>query len=248
MDSARPTETLHTRIIEDIRSKIVEGHWKPGHQLAKETELAARYGVARMTMNKVLTQLAQEGYVTRRKRSGTFVAQARVQSAVLEINNIGEEVAALGHSYSWTLLNSERRRMSQADLRALGVRRKVVEEEVLYLQGIHFAGNNPFCLETRAINLDVVPTALQMNFSKDVPGSWLLNTMPWSTARHQIRAVNASGRDAQLLDLPTGAACLEILRKTEIGTNWVTYARLLYPGEAHQLIAEFEPRAAGEAP
>jgi GntR family transcriptional regulator, histidine utilization repressor len=246
MASTRSTETLHSRILEDIRKKIVDGVWRPGHQMARETDLAESYGVSRMTMNKVLTQLAVEGYVIRRKRSGTFVARARAQSAVLEINNIGDEVAALGRSYRWALGRSERRHLDQADLRGFGIRREVIEDEVLYLQGVHFADDAPFCLETRAINLSVVPQACDINFAAEVPGSWLLKTMPWSTARHQVRAINAQGEEAKLLELPVGAACLEILRETKIDADWVTCARFLYPGEAHQLVAEFEARAGGE--
>jgi GntR family histidine utilization transcriptional repressor len=125
--------------------------------------------------------------------------------------------------------------------------RDSIEEESIVLQGVHFAGAEPFCLETRAINVAAVPMATEMDFSVSAPGIWLLQSMPWSTARHVIRAVNATGRDASLLDLPLGSACLEMLRETRSGGNWVTYARLLYPGEAHQLVAEFEPQAGGEA-
>lgn len=207
--------------------------------------MAQSYGVSRMTMNKALTQLAQEGYLIRRKRSGTFVAHARAQSAVLEINNIANEVSRLGREYCWKLLLCERRRLQQSDLRLLGVIDGDLAKstgDVVFLQGVHFSGSDPFCLETRAINLDSVPSAISRDFSKEVPGIWLLNSMPWSTARHVIRAVNAIGRDANLLDLPLGTACLEMLRETGSGGKWVTFARLLYPGEAHQLVAEFDPR------
>ena len=243
MAAHQPAETLHARLIEGFRRQIVDGVWPAGHQLPKETELAARHGVSRMTMNKALTQLAQEGYVVRRKRSGTFVAEARAQSAILEINNIAEEVAALGHTHRWQLLTREQRRLEPADLHLLGVLRPHLTEEVLYLQGVHFSDQRPFCLETRAINLAAVPAAADQDFAAEAPGNWLLRAMPWTTARHQVRAINVTGREAKLLDLTVGAACLDILRKTESAGAWVTYARLLYPGEAHQLVAEFEPRA-----
>ena len=245
--SDRTTGSLHSRIFEEIRSRIIGGGWRPGFQLPKETDLAQAYGVSRMTMNKALSRLAQEGYLVRRKRSGTFVAHARTQSAALEINNISNEVRDLGREYRWQLMSVERRRLQQTDLRLLGVMRSVVEEEAIFLQGVHFAGSEPFCFETRAINLDSVPLADKVDFTASAPGPWLLHSMPWSTARHVIRAVNASGRDANVLDLPLGSACLEMLRETRAGGIWVTYARLLYPGEAHQLVAEFEPRAGAEA-
>ena len=215
----------------------------PGYQFTKETELAKHYGVSRMTMNKALTQLAQEGFIIRKKRRGTFVAEARRQSAVLEINIPGDEVAALGKRYDWRLTRAEMRQLGPGDLRLLGVRRGSVPEPALVLQGVHLADDAPFCFETRAINLSSTPEAASVDFAVEVPGSWLLRSMPWTTARHAVRAINAGGSDARVLDLAVGEACLEILRKTEIVEGWVTYARLLYPGDAYQLTAEFEPRA-----
>jgi GntR family histidine utilization transcriptional repressor len=241
----RGAGSLHTRIRDDIRARILEGSWAPGDRLARETELAAAYGVSRMTMNKALNQLAQEGYLVRRKRGGTFVARERTQSAVLAIGTIAEEVAALGRAYRWQLLDRDRRYLVPADLHRLGVRRRVVEEETVVLSGLHLADEAPFCLETRAINLDAVPGAAQAEFATEVPGQWLLRTMPWTTARHQVRAVNVTGGEARALGLGDGAAGLEILRKTQHGGDWVTYVRMLYPGEAHQLVAEFGPEATG---
>lgn len=235
--------TRHAQILDEIRARIVHGDWPPGHQLAKETELARQYGVSRMTMNKALTQLAQEGFVIRKKRSGTVVAEARTQSAVLEINIVADEVAALGKRYGWRLLNMATRKLAPADLHHLGVRRKSLPEQAIVLQGVHYADDEPFCLETRAINLTSAPDAASVDFAVEVPGSWLLRSLPWTTARHSVRAINVSGEDAKLLDHAVGTACLEILRKTVIGENWVTYARLVYPGDAYQLTAEFGPKA-----
>ncbi|WP_434286881.1 UTRA domain-containing protein [Celeribacter sp. SCSIO 80788] len=239
------SDTLHGRILEEFSRNIVDGTWPPGYLLPKETELAEQYGVSRMTMNKVLTRLASEGFVIRRKRSGTVVAQPRAESAVLAINNIGEEVAALGRRYKWSLLSSESRASNAQDRRLLGLNEDEAKDKSLFLQGLHFSNDEPFCLETRAINTKMVPGALDVDFEKDVPGAWLLTTMPWTKARHHVRAINVSGRDATLLELPVGAACLEVLRRTQIDAHWVTCARLLYPGEAHQLIAEFDGKLGG---
>lgn len=234
------SDTLYGRILEEFSRNIIEGNWPPGHALPKETELAEQHGVSRMTMNKVLTRLAADGYVIRRKRSGTVVAQPRAESAVLAINNIGEEVSALGRVYKWTLLSLENRAANSQDRRLLTLNDEDGHDHTMVLQGLHYSNDEPFCLETRAINTKMVPDALTVDFEKDVPGAWLLNSMPWTKARHYVRAINVSGRDATLLQLPVGAACLEVLRRTQIDSNWVTCARLLYPGEAHQLIAEFD--------
>ena len=213
--------TLHSRILEELTRKIVDGTWHPGHRLPKETELADDYGVSRMTMNKVLTQLATDGYVVRRKRTGTVVAQPRTQSAVLAINNIADEVAALGRRYRWQLLSAEERPRTPVDQRMLGLEGGAGESRTLFLKGMHYSNDAPFCFERRAINLVTVPGAESHDFSDTVPGAWLLQTMPWTNARNHVRAVNASGLDAQRLELPEGAACLEILRKTQSASIWV---------------------------
>ncbi|MBU2959311.1 UTRA domain-containing protein [Citreicella sp. C3M06] len=234
------SETLHGRILNEFSRKIIDGTWPPGFLLPKETELAEQYGVSRMTMNKVMIRLASEGYVIRRKRIGTVVAQPRAESAVLAINNIAEEVAALGRRYKWSLQSCESRAGNAQDRRLLSLNEDEAQDKALFLQGLHYSNDEPFCLETRVINTTLVPDAMSVDFNKEVPGSWLLKTIPWTKARHHVRALNVSGRDATLLELPVGAACLEMLRRTQIDAHWVTCARLLYPGEAHQLIAEFD--------
>lgn len=234
-------DTRHARISAEMRQNILSGLWPPGHPLPKETDLAAAHGVSRMTMNKVLTQLSREGLLLRRRRSGTVVAQQRGQSAVMEIADIAQEIAGLGRLYAWRLLEAELRPLQESERSLLDLREDGGMQAMLILAGLHLADGEAFCLETRAINTRIAPAALEADFSTTVPGQWLLHSMPFSAASHRIRAVNALGKDARHLELPIGAACLEILRKTRIDQSWVTHVRLLYPGAAHQLIAEFAP-------
>lgn len=241
MPAPKPSEARHTRIADDIRQMILKGSWPPGHLLPKETDLAASYNVSRMTMNKVLTELSKEGLLVRRRRSGTVVAQPRAQSAVMAINDIAQEVSALGLHHEWRLLAADTRGLTDRERHLLSLDADTKDRKVLLLHGLHLAAGAAFCLEMRAIDINVVPDALVADFKTTVPGQWLLKTMPFTSASHRIRAINALGQDAKLLDLAVGAACLEILRETRIGESWVTHVRLLYPGEAHQLVAQFSP-------
>ena len=242
MPETKPAGFLHARITENMRQNILKGEWEPGRPLPRETDLADSYCVSRMTMNKVLTQLSREGFLVRRKRSGTFVAQPRAQSAVMAINDIVQEVAALGMTYEWRLFEARLRTLSDSKHRLLDLSADAQDRKVFVVSGLHLAQGRPFCLETRAIDARVVPAVLTKDFKITVPGQWLLQSIPFSTASNRIRAVNSAGRDARVLDLPVGAACLEVLRKTKIEQSWVTHVRLLYPGEAHQLVAEFAPQ------
>jgi len=247
MSKTKAPESHHSRIIATLRQSIVDGTLLPGHRFPKETDLAVQYGVSRMTMNKVLTQLTSEGFLVRRKRSGTFVSQPRGQSAVMEINDIAQEVAELGLPYSWDLNAMSTRPLNDSERLLLEISSET-DGHILVLEGLHRARGKPFCLELRAINLEAVPEAEEQDFAQSVPGQWLLRSMPFSAANHRVRAINAQGNDARLLEVPAGTACLEILRRTRIEQSWVTRVRLLYPGELHQLVADFTPRQGGWGP
>lgn len=230
--------TLHQRILSDIEGRIVSGDWPPGHRIPFELALAEQYDCSRMTVNKVLTQLARAGLIERRKRSGSFVTQPQAQSAVLEIHDIKSEVVSLNLLYSYKVVKCIKRKGRLDDSRRLQFAGPV---SVLEVTCIHYASRRPFCLEDRVINLDVVPEAAEADFDVLSPGPWLTNQVPWSTAEHLIRAVSAEGEAVSNLDIAKGAACLVIERRTWSGTGPITHVRLTYPGDRHTLVARFTP-------
>ena len=108
-DRAEPV-TLHDRIRAEIEDRILTGAWKPGHRIPYEHELTAQFGCARMTVNKAIASLVDAGLIVRRRRVGSFVAQPRIHSAVLDIPDIQGEVTARGAVYGLALLYRRRRK------------------------------------------------------------------------------------------------------------------------------------------
>lgn len=234
------TRTLHQRIVAEMERKIVSGRWPVGHRLPFEVDLARDYGCSRMTVNKVLTQLARAGLVERVRRRGTFVRPPAAQSAVLEIHDIRSEVSQLGLSYAFAVTRRERRKATAADRRRLDV---PPATPVLDITCVHLAGGRPFCVESRLVNLAVVPGAARADFAETPPGPWLLSQVPWSSAEHRIHAIGADAATAAELDVSEGTACLVIERRTWSGAadRPVTQVRLTYPGDRHALVARFAP-------
>ncbi|MCJ9749724.1 histidine utilization repressor [Neorhizobium sp. BETTINA12A] len=230
--------TLHHRILSDIEGRIVSGEWPPGYRLPFEVDLAVQYGCSRMTANKVLTHLARAGLIERRKKSGSFVSQPVTQAAVLEIHSIEAEVRSLKLAYSYRLENRVRREATPLDRQHLELSETA---SVLDLVCLHHAGERPFCLEERLINLTTVPEAESEDFSKSAPGTWLISQIPWSTAEHRIYAQSAGAEVAKRLDISRNAACLAIERRTWGSTGPVTFVRFTYPGDRHALVARFTP-------
>jgi len=238
-DGTEQRMTHHDRIIIEIRDRITRRDWPPGFQLPFETQLAEAHGVSRMTMNKVLAQLTREGFLVRRKKLGTFVARPVARAAVLEIADIEAEVAALGLDWRFDLLNRSLRAPTPDE--AASARIADSAGPVLALRGVHHAGGLPFCHEARIINPAMAPAAQEVDFRGVAPGAWLLGEIPWTSAHHRIRAVPATGTLARDLGLSGGTACMEVTRRTEAGGHWVTLVTLTYPGDRHELVAEFGP-------
>ena len=69
---------LYQRIRNDLEARIMSGDWPPGHRVPFEHELMETYSCSRMTVNKVLSALADAGLVVRRRRARQLrVAAAR---------------------------------------------------------------------------------------------------------------------------------------------------------------------------
>jgi GntR family transcriptional regulator, histidine utilization repressor len=232
------SSSLHQRILSEIEEKILSGEWPPGYRIPFEHELTEHYQCSRMTVNKVLTQLASAGLIERRRKAGSFVTQPRLQSAVLEISEIKAEVAALGLSYHHEVIERHQRRPKASDRELLGPN---VKGPILDLVCHHFGGSRPFCLEERLINSAAVPEVLEEKFKTIAPGSWLVSQVPWSSAEHRIRASQANQRTAKILNIPVNTACLIIERRTFSEGKPITFVRLTYPGNRHELVAHFEP-------
>jgi GntR family histidine utilization transcriptional repressor len=237
--------TIEERIRADVEGRIRSGEWRPGDRIPFEHEFVTQYGCARATVGKALTSLARAGLIERRRKAGSFVAMPHMQSAALDIPDIGAVITAQGEAYRFALADRAIRPVdaADADQQRLGATGKL-----LWLKGVHFAGDTPFAAEDRAISLATVPEALDMAFDSLAPGSWLLGHVPWTHARHRISAQNAGASWGQRLGIPATEACLVIERWTWRGGDGghdapVTFARQLFPGRLHDLVADFAPAA-----
>jgi len=228
---------IHAQIRSDIEARIMSGEWKPGTRIPYEHQLMASYGCSRMTVNRALRVLIDGGLLESRRRAGTYVSHPRIHRAALEIPDIRDEIAGQGETYRLDLDRREIRIASEEDRRLL----QIEGGEVLALECRHHAGGRAYALERRLINLAAVPEAAGVDFAAEPPGSWLLAHVPWTEAEHRITAFNAGAKELVALGIAAGAACMALERWTWRGAERITYARQVYPGDRHALVAHFRP-------
>ncbi|MGH2411011.1 MAG: GntR family transcriptional regulator, partial [Chloroflexota bacterium] len=78
---------IHYQFKKMLLDQILSGHLPPGTQLPTEGEYARRFGVSLAPIRQALGDLAQQGYIERRTRRGTFVRQRKIAQKIASLSS-----------------------------------------------------------------------------------------------------------------------------------------------------------------
>lgn len=215
-----------------LMTRIRSGEFAPDHQIPPEEKLAQSFGVSRMTANKAIRDLVQEGYLVRQAGLGTFVTDQKAESPLNDVNNIADEVRQRGHQYSNRVLRCEAVAADDETALKLGVR---MGAEVFHSVLIHLDNGRPIQLEDRFVNPRWVPDYLETDFSQHTPNEILVARCPITDLEHVVEAMLPDAQTASWLETDTGQPCLCMTRRTWSGEHLISYARLIFPGDRYKL-------------
>jgi GntR family histidine utilization transcriptional repressor len=216
---------------------IMDGKWGPGTRIPGEMDLSAFFRTSRMTVNKAIQSLANEGLLLRRRKVGTVVSARAQERPTFEIWDTSDIVDRAGGAYGYQLLECAFVRDDAEKRALLNVSQKT---QLLWMRSLHLSDGAPFQLEERLINVDAAPGVTCQPLETVAPTAWLLAHVPWTQGEHTISATEAGPEVAGVLGLTHGAACLMIERRTWNGDVPVTYARLWHPGARHRLVGRIQ--------
>jgi GntR family transcriptional regulator len=240
---------VHVCIRDDIRSRLNAGEWRPGTRLPSEAELAARYGVARMTVRQAVGALASEGAVVRKQGLGTFAVDHRPTRSADLLLSFTEEMHRQGHEVQTRLIAAAAEPPPPAARSALQL------------------GESAAAVTVRRIRLvDGSPIIVQHSwlpyarFAGLVDAGPLLNGSLYAMlearygvriarARQTFSAAAADETDALALGLRPGDAVLKTTRTTYDSSNVIVeYAMsAMRPGYSIETIMERGPAPDGRA-
>lgn len=229
---------IYEQIKRALTANIRSGRWPAGHRVPPEEALASHLGTSRGTVHRALREMTEDGLLVRRRRTGTVVADPPRPTALLEIVDMSRAIPGSGRSYGYVCLRQEVVAAGGAVAERLGLS---PGDPVRHVVCRHAADGQTVELEERWINLGLLPRARHEDFTSRGPGSWLLETIPWTEAEHTVRAMNADADLAALLGTEEDAACLVLERRTFQGEEVVTFARLTHPGDRHRMTSRFRP-------
>ena len=104
--------TAHKRISfqvvrDEVKRRIETRVWPQGSLLPTETQLAEEFGCARATVNRALRELAEQGFVERKRKSGTRVKKSPSKQAKLEFLLARQMVEDQNAIYRYSLVERE---------------------------------------------------------------------------------------------------------------------------------------------
>jgi GntR family histidine utilization transcriptional repressor len=223
---------LYAGVKQMIAGRIRSGDWPPRHRIPSENELVAQLGVSRMTVNRALRELALEGVLARVQGLGTFVAEGKGQSSIVEVRNIADEIAGRGHDHSAKVVVLDALKASPeiADQLNLPMGSRVYHSII-----VHSENEIPVQLEDRYVNAETAPDYDRQDFTKVTPNRFLSGIIAWTEAEHEIEAVLPAAWEARLLAMSRTDPCVLIRRRTFAAERVVTSVRLLVPGGRYRL-------------
>ncbi len=230
------TKPRYQQLKDMIIGRISSGELRPSDRVPSENELVESMSVSRMTANRALRELTSEGYVERVTGRGTFVADFRARSHVLEVHNIADEIAHRGHAHTCEVVRQSRQHARGEVARALHVKQGT---DVFHLQLVHYENGLPIQVEDRHIVADFAPDCLQQDFRDVTPSAYLSGISPLAEAEQAVRASQPNSAVRKQLEMDADEPALVVIRRTWSHGRPVTFARLHHPGSRYELTGKW---------
>ena len=229
-------EPLYQQIKNTIQEKIRNGDWKSGQKLPSENELVDALGVSRMTINRALRELTQDGLINRVHGIGSFIADAPRHASLIELKDIAIEIEQSGKRHSSRVLSLGREKASAE----IAMQMQLPAGSPVYrLNAVHYQDDIPIQHESRFVNPDLMPDFLQQDFARITSTSYLLKQFHPDEMEHIVRAVMPDEAARKMLSIERSEPCLQLSRRTWKKDQVVTYVTMTYPSSRYDLGARY---------
>ncbi len=236
-------QPLYLKVKRHILDNIGSGKWAVSARVPSENEIVKAFGVSRMTANRALKELSDEGILVRIAGVGSFVADRHARAHPLEIRGIADEIRERGHVHRAEIVSLERVRAAPELAGDFGV---TPRSELYRSLIVHYENDHAVQLEDRYVSPALAPDYLNVDFSETTPYEYLIRVAPLQEAEHVLRAVMPDEKTRKLLAMNREEPCLLVIRRTWTHGAIASVARLYHPGSRYEMSGRFRPSFAPE--
>jgi GntR family transcriptional regulator len=223
--------------------RLIEEDPRRDRALPSERDLAAEYGVSRMTARLVIEELADQGFVYRVQGRGTFVDRPLVSKS-LALTSFTEDMLARGMRPGTEVLLCAKRPAGAAAGRDLQISPAA---PVICLRRVRVADGVPICLETVELPAQLVPDLDRQPLAGSLYD--LLATRYRIRVMHAEQRIRATVLDPEEADLLGVAAVSPALLVERVSSDKagqpVERARSLYRADRYDFRVAVDRRPPG---
>src|SRR5260221_1169590 len=179
-------QPLYLKVKRHILDNIGSGKWATSARVPSENDIVKSFGVSRMTANRALRELRDEGVLVRIAGVGSFVADRHAHAHPLEIRSIADEIRGRGHVHRAEVVSLERIRAPAGLAQDFGI---PARSELYCSVIVHFENDRPIQLEDRYVLPKLAPDYLKVDFNQTTPYDYLVKVAPLQEAAHLLRAM-----------------------------------------------------------
>jgi GntR family transcriptional regulator len=225
---------LYQQLQRALRHAITSKTLSAEAALPPERDLAEEFSISRITVRKALDGLVEEGLLTRRQGSGTFVAGQRVEKNFSKLSSFTEDMAARGRKAHSIWLSRAEGVVTPDEALSLGL---APGSTVYRFHRIRYADEAPMALEYSTVPSFCLPGV-------ETVGDSLYTALDQAGCRpvralQRLRAVLFTADQAQLLGVNERDAGLRIERRGFLENGrLVEITTSYYRGDAYDFVAE----------
>lgn len=224
---------IYMQLAQSLRQQIIEGKILAGEALPSERDLCELMGASRVTVRKAIELLIEDGMLSRRQGSGTYVTP-RIQAPGSYLTSFSEDALARGKSASTLWMAKVEDVASDEEVRLLELDNGA---KVLRLSRVRMADGEPLAIENAVVPADMLPSAGEL-------GNSLYKALAERgnrpiSGQQKIRAALAGPNESKLLGIDEGSELLRIERLTRRADGRpVELTRSAYRGERYEFVSE----------
>ena len=234
---------IYYQLKEGLREQIESGILKPHDRVPSERELEKMYQISRMTARRALSELEAEGYISRARGRGSFIAEPKIRQGLLWLTSFTEDMRNRGMEAGAQVLEVEVIAGDKKLARRFGADHN---EEFVKIQRLRLADGEPTALETSFLRRRFCEGIEQLDFTNHSLYKTLLEKcgLHFGRAEQTIEAKVANDFEAKLLGVKPGTPMLSMERITYLdnGQTVIEYVRSTYRGDRNKLFVELKRR------
>ena len=224
---------LYQQLKDILVDAIDSEKWKANEKIPSENELSSIYGLSRMTVRSVLTDLVKEGLLYRVQGKGTFVAEKIVTVSPSYIG-IREQLEKMGYEVETRIVECQEERSSETVAKKLNL---LPGESVFKIKRVRYIKGDPISLHISYINARYKEKLTVEMLEKEQ----LCVLLSKKKVSETLESVVASNEEAELLAVEKGHPLL-LLRDVlydEISRPY-EYTKVVFRGDRIKIRLQYE--------